>query len=88
MTVDACEGELVWTVRDQGIGITPQDQARLFDSYQRGSNVGHIPGTGLGLAIVKHAVARHQGSLSVESQPGVGTCFTVRLPAHRPPGQG
>lgn len=88
MTVDACQGELVWTVRDQGIGITPQDQARLFDSYQRGSNVGHIPGTGLGLAIVKHAVARHQGSLSVESQPGVGTCFTVRLPAHRPPGQG
>lgn len=71
---------LTFEVVDQGIGISSQDMPRLFDSFHRGSNVGHIPGTGLGLAIVKQAVERHRGHIRVDSQPGLGSCFTVVLP--------
>jgi signal transduction histidine kinase len=74
-------GQLVLTVSDDGIGISPQDMPRLFDSFQRGSNVGHIPGTGLGLAIVKQATTCHNGTIAVHSKPGEGACFTVSLPA-------
>ena len=80
-TVSLQNGQLVCAVRDEGIGISEHDMPRLFDSFQRGSNVGHIPGTGLGLAIVKQAVNRHNGNLSVQSEPGKGTCFTVTVPA-------
>lgn len=67
-------------VKDLGIGITNEDQARLFNPFQRGSNVGDIDGTGLGLSIVKKAVDLLKGSIRVESTPGAGTTFTVSLP--------
>lgn len=67
-------------VSDQGIGIPTDDQARLFENFHRGGNVGVIPGTGLGLAIVKQAVKAHGGSVAFESREGVGTTFTVTLP--------
>jgi two-component system sensor histidine kinase/response regulator len=70
----------VLTVQDQGIGIPEEDQARLFNAFQRASNVGAVRGTGLGLAIVKRAVDLHGGSIDLESQIGVGTTITVRLP--------
>lgn len=73
--------ELVFSVSDQGIGIPPADQQNLFVSFHRASNVGPIAGTGLGLSIVKEAVVCHRGSISVESDLGKGSCFTVRLPA-------
>jgi signal transduction histidine kinase len=73
--------ELVFTVSDQGIGIPQADQESLFVSFHRASNVGPIAGTGLGLSIVKEAVLCHQGSITVESDVGHGSCFTVRLPA-------
>jgi signal transduction histidine kinase len=57
---------------------------QLFESFQRASNVGDIPGTGLGLAIVKNAVDMHGGTIAVESVPGEGTTFTVRLPGYLP----
>lgn len=68
------------TIEDQGIGIPPEDQKRLFTEFVRGSNVTGISGTGLGLAIVKQAVEVHHGSICLESQVGVGTRITVTIP--------
>jgi PAS domain S-box-containing protein len=73
-----CEQEeVIFRVRDEGIGIPEADRANLFDSFHRASNVGTISGTGLGLAIVKKFVDLHGGQIAVESQVGVGTTFTV-----------
>ncbi len=69
----------VFEVQDQGIGIPADELSHLFESFHRASNVGAIKGTGLGLAIVKKAVERHGGEISVQSAPGQGTCFTVRI---------
>jgi signal transduction histidine kinase len=71
---------VIFRIRDSGIGIPPQDLERLFESFGRASNVGAIPGTGLGLAIVKRCVDLHKGQITVESEVGVGTTFTVTLP--------
>jgi PAS domain S-box-containing protein len=71
------------TVADQGIGIPPEDQSRLFESFHRASNVGAIAGTGLGLTIVKEAVACHRGQIAVQSELGRGSSFAVILPTTR-----
>lgn len=72
----------LFRVQDTGIGIPKQDLENLFDSFKRASNVGNIPGTGLGLAIIKKCVDLHGGQINVESELGVGTKFTVRLPTN------
>jgi signal transduction histidine kinase len=72
--------EAIFRITDAGIGIPEEYQTQLFESFQRASNVGTIQGTGLGLAIVKKAVDLHRGTIAVESEVGVGTTFTVRLP--------
>ncbi|HEY8490169.1 MAG TPA: GAF domain-containing protein [Dehalococcoidia bacterium] len=70
-------------VSDQGIGIPAEEQARLFSPFSRASTGGHhIEGVGLGLYITQQIVARHQGEITVESAPGRGSRFTVRLPLH------
>ncbi len=79
--IEGSEG--VFVVQDSGIGIPQEDLGRLFQSFQRGSNVARIPGTGLGLAIVKHSVEASGGSISVSSELGKGTRFEVRLPVER-----
>ncbi len=68
-------------ISDQGIGIPKEDLPRLFEPFNRASNVGSIPGTGLGLAITKQAIDLHGGSISVASEVGKGTTFTIMLPA-------
>lgn len=70
-------------VTDEGIGIPLEDQQKLFEPFQRASNVGNLPGTGLGLAIARQAVELHHGSLSMTSTPGEGTTFTLCLPVVR-----
>jgi hypothetical protein len=72
--------ELVFEVKDQGIGIPEEYRKHLFEPFHRASNVGKIQGTGLGLAIVKRAVDLHGGQISVESKVGCGTTFTVTIP--------
>ncbi|XWK90306.1 MAG: PAS domain S-box protein [Phormidium sp.] len=67
-------------IRDQGIGISEADQKQLFEPFHRGKNVRNIPGTGLGLVVVKKCVELHGGSISLKSEVGVGTTFTVSLP--------
>jgi PAS domain S-box-containing protein len=68
------------SVTDEGIGIPPEDQKRLFQPFHRGGHVEGIEGTGLGLAIVKQSVEVHRGTVSFESVPGTGTTFVVTLP--------
>lgn len=67
-------------VRDEGIGIPPADLPHLFQPFHRAGNVGTIAGTGLGLVITKEAIELHNGMITVESQVGQGTTFTVQLP--------
>lgn len=76
-------GTVVFKIADQGIGIPADEQQHVFDLFQRFSNVGRIPGTGLGLAIVRRAVEMHGGDIEFVSEEGVGTTFTIRLPAER-----
>ncbi|MBW4471341.1 MAG: response regulator [Stenomitos rutilans HA7619-LM2] len=73
---------IYFEVHDSGIGIPPEDLEHLFQPFQRGKNVGKLPGTGLGLAIAKRAAELHAGEITVESQIGRGTTFTVKLPSH------
>ena len=72
--------EIIFRVRDEGIGIPLKDQASLFEPFHRASNVGTISGTGFGLAIVKQSVLAQKGHVRMESVEGQGTTFTVRLP--------
>ncbi|MBL8166478.1 MAG: PAS domain S-box protein [Anaerolineae bacterium] len=80
LMVNREDDEVVIRVQDQGIGIPPEDQAKLFEPFHRAQNVGSIKGTGLGLAIVKESVETHGGTIICTSQQNVGTTFTVRLP--------
>lgn len=77
------EDILTFRIQDEGIGIPLKDQPHLFDVFYRSSNVGTISGTGLGLAIVKRCVDIHNGQITVESEQGVGTMFTVILPLNK-----
>lgn len=78
------ETEAIFSVEDTGIGIPVADQGRLFDSFYRAKNVGRIPGTGLGLSIVKKCVDLHGGKITLISEEGVGSTFTVTLPIAKP----
>ncbi len=70
----------MFSVIDQGIGIPPEDQPHIFETFYRARNVGSIPGTGLGLVIVQRAINLHHGSLSFTSTVGQGTTFVVTIP--------
>ncbi len=77
------EGGLIriW-VRDEGEGIEIHEQQRIFERFARGGQrPGHGHGAGLGLAIVKAIAEAHHGWVEVESNPGVGSTFTVTIPA-------
>jgi signal transduction histidine kinase len=73
---------LIFKVKDTGIGIPPEKLARLFERFYRVQQRGteRIKGTGLGLFIVKHIAQRHGGDVTVETEPGKGSTFTLWLP--------
>lgn len=76
-----CESDLViFEVKDQGIGIAQADLQSLFEPFYRSETVKNVIGSGLGLAVVKTCLDLHQGKISVESEVGVGTTFTVCIP--------
>ena len=70
------------SVTDQGPGISPEEQERVFERFYRvdSARSRQTGGTGLGLSIVKHVLANHGGEVSLWSQPGHGSTFTLRLP--------
>ncbi len=74
------------SVRDHGPGIAREHLPRLTERFYRVDSARSraLGGTGLGLAIVKHIVNRHRGALTIDSEPGRGSTFTVHLPAHEP----
>ena len=79
------EGQTTWAslrISDEGIGMGAGDKDRVFKWYSRGENALRtaIPGTGIGLAGSRDIVEQHGGSISVESEEGQGSTFTVRLP--------
>jgi two-component system, OmpR family, sensor histidine kinase SenX3 len=76
-------------VTDNGIGMTPEQQERVFERFYRAdaSRSRQTGGTGLGLAIVKHVSATHLGDVQVFSKPGVGSTFTLRLPVASVPAE-
>ncbi|MBD2188902.1 sensor histidine kinase [Pseudanabaena mucicola] len=74
---------ITFQVKDEGIGISPEDHLTLFEPFSRGTNVKNIVGTGLGLSLVKHCLDLHQGQVTVDSQVGRGSIFTVQIPQPR-----
>lgn len=74
------------SVQDEGIGISPEDRARIFDGFYRAGDerVRKVRGTGLGLSLVKHIVEAHGGTIDVESRLVKGTAFRIFLPVSAP----
>jgi signal transduction histidine kinase len=69
--------------------MTPEEQDKLFQPFARGEAVqGSVSGTGLGLYISRQIVEQHGGTISVQSEPGVGSTFTLHLPLTAPPEPG
>ncbi|MFN3412264.1 MAG: sensor histidine kinase, partial [Exilispira sp.] len=66
--------------KDNGIGISSNELPYIFEKFYRGNETNFIPGTGLGLSLTKSIVEMHQGKITVASNPGAGTEFTIILP--------
>jgi signal transduction histidine kinase len=79
--------ETIFQIKDEGIGIPVEEQQKIFAPFYRGQNVENIAGTGLGLAVVKKCLELHQGKITVESEIGMGTVFTVSIPVISEPGK-
>jgi two-component system OmpR family sensor kinase len=75
------DGQAELTVRDDGVGIAPEDLPHVFERFYRAPSARGRSGAGLGLAIAAWIVRAHGGTITVDSVPGQGSTFTVRLPA-------
>ncbi len=82
VSVGTCEEGLLLSVEDTGIGISEEDRPRVFERFYRvdKGRSKRIGGTGLGLSIVKHIVSYYNGSITLTSTLGQGSCFIVRIP--------
>ncbi len=82
VSVGTEDGAAILVVRDTGIGIPGREQARIFERFYRVDRARsrETGGTGLGLSIVKHIVENHGGTVRVQSELGMGSTFTVRIP--------
>ncbi|WP_284663421.1 GAF domain-containing protein [Myxococcus sp. SDU36] len=78
--VDAVGPVARLSVRDEGIGVSPEEQERIFEQFERSASVQHFKGLGLGLWITKRIVEAHGGRIRLVSEPGKGSTFTVELP--------
>lgn len=82
---DVADRYLVIAVQDSGVGIDPDDMQRIFDRFARADVAGRVDGSGLGLSIVQAIAQAHQGLVTVDSQPGLGSTFRLWIPAARAP---
>lgn len=82
VTCAGANGAALVDVLDRGVGIPLQEQEKIFEKFYRGSQASelNVEGVGIGLALVKHVAESHGGSVSVESRPGQGSRFRLRLP--------
>jgi signal transduction histidine kinase len=80
------EREAFVSVRDQGMGVAPADQERIFEQFERTDGAAQVAGLGLGLYIARQIAQAHQGRLEVRSAPGEGAEFILSLPLPEPPG--
>jgi NO-binding membrane sensor protein with MHYT domain/signal transduction histidine kinase len=83
ITVRAREDEAWLSVKDRGIGIAPEALSRIFERFERAASR-NFGGLGLGLYITRQIVEAHGGTISVQSELGVGSTFTVKLPLRQP----
>jgi signal transduction histidine kinase len=74
--------KIIISVRDNGVGIKKEDHDKIFSRFYRAGEelTQTVKGSGIGLTIVKQIVEAHRGEITVESSPGKGSTFTVRLP--------
>lgn len=79
-TLSGKMGQVILQIQDQGIGIDLEEQKYIYEAFYRSKKVGDLPGTGLGLAVVNKCVELHGGSITLASQVGVGSTFTVKIP--------
>jgi len=88
VALDRTNGEAVISVTDHGIGIPRDEQEKIFERFHRVSTglVHDVKGSGLGLSLVRHIAESHGGTVSVESEVGRGSTFTIRLPLTRSEG--
>lgn len=82
LTLQKENGFAILKVSDTGQGLEPADMDRIFERFYRADQSRSLPAgrTGLGLSITKTIIEKHHGTITVESTPGLGSCFTVRLP--------
>lgn len=87
ITTKTLDSKLSIEIADRGIGIPRAEQAKIFEKFYRVGNglVHDVKGSGLGLSLVKHIVDAHQGTISVESEEGKGSRFTILLPVATEP---
>jgi signal transduction histidine kinase/CheY-like chemotaxis protein len=88
LSIDGDDESLRLVVEDRGIGIAPEDQDRVFARFERAVSSRHFGGLGLGLYITRKLVEAHGGTIELESHPGAGSRFTVRLPRRADVGAG
>ena len=86
LSLHADGGRVVCTVRDNGPGVPPGQQALVFEKFRQGGDAGHRPqGTGLGLPISRRIVEHFGGRMWLEPASGPGACFGFELPLQREP---
>jgi signal transduction histidine kinase len=82
ITTETVRSDLSVEIADRGIGIPRAEQGKIFEKFYRVGNglVHDVKGSGLGLSLVRHIIEAHKGTISVESDVGKGSRFTIRLP--------
>jgi two-component system, OmpR family, phosphate regulon sensor histidine kinase PhoR len=84
------DGFVYLSVTDKGVGIPGSEHSKIFDQFYRGNDpaIRRVRGSGIGLAITKHVAEIHGGEVLVESEPGKGSTFTLKIPIRRKTGEG